>query len=122
MDVAAIIITIVIAAVVLLICRELNCWYLKINARKELLEQLVENQKEIIRLLKGEKEGEEVTASVEEVDLKPEVGKKVKTLVGKGDLPIGTIIRIDRIEGDNLFCSYEMKEVGPYTAEEVTVI
>ena len=41
MDVAAIIITIVIAAVVLLFCRELNCWYLKINARKELLEQLV---------------------------------------------------------------------------------
>ena len=72
MDVAAIIITIVIAAVVLLICRELNCWYLKINARKELLEQLVENQKEIIRLLKGEKE--EVTTSAVEEDLEPKVG------------------------------------------------
>ena len=72
MDVAAIIITIVIAAVVLLICRELNCWYLKINARKELLEQLVENQKEIIRLLKGEKE--EVTTSAVEGDLEPKVG------------------------------------------------
>ena len=78
MDVAAIIITIVIAAVVLLICRELNCWYLKINARKELLEQLVENQKEIICLLKGEKEGEEVTASAEEVDLScPEISRHI---------------------------------------------
>lgn len=122
MDVAAIIITIVVAVLVLLICRELNCWYLKINARKELLEQLVENQKEIIRLLKGEKEVEEVAASTVKVDLKPEVGKKVKTLVEKGDLPIGTIIRIDRIEGDNLFCSHEMKEVGPYTADEVAVL
>jgi len=117
MDVAAIIIIIVIAVVVFLICRELNCWYLKINARKDLLEQLVENQKEIIRLLKGEKE--EVTSSTVEVNLKPEVGKKVKTLVEKGELPIGAIIRIDRIEGENLFCSYEMKEVGPYTVDEV---
>lgn len=120
MDVAAIIITIVIAVVVLLICRELNCWYLKINARKELLEQLVENQKEIIRLLsRGEKE--ETTPKVE-VDPKLEVGKKVKTLVEKGDLPIGTVIHIDRIEGDNLFCSCEMREVGPYTVNEVAVL
>ena len=120
MDVAAIIITIVIAAVVLLICRELNCWYLKINARKELLEQLVENQKEIIRLLSRD-EGKDTTPKVK-VDLKLEVGKKVKTLVEKGDLPIGTEIRIDRIEGDSLFCSFEMREVGPYTANEVEVL
>ncbi len=120
MDVSAIIITIVIAVVILLICRELNCWYLKINARKELLEQLVENQKEIIRLLNVEEK--EVAVSTAGVDLKTKVGKKAKTLVEKSDLPIGTIIRIDRIEGDNLFCSYEMKEVGPYTADEIEVL
>lgn len=117
MDVAAIIVIIVIAVVVFLICRELNCWYLKINARKNLLEQLVENQKEIIRLLKGEKE--EVATTKAEPELKLEVGMKVKTLVEKGNLPIGSIIRIDRIEGDKLFCSCEMKEVEPYMVNEV---
>ncbi len=113
----SIIIIIVIAVVVFLICRELNCWYLKINARKNLLEQVVENQKEIIRLLKGGEKDE--TVIEEEAGFKPEVGKKVKTLVEKGNLPVGSIIRIDRIEGDKLFCSCEMKEVGPYTVNEV---
>lgn len=55
MDTVSLIIILVFAVIIFLLCRELNCWYLKINARKELLEQLVENQKEIISLLKGNK-------------------------------------------------------------------
>ena len=55
MDTVSLIIILVFALIIFLLCRELNCWYLKINARKELLEQLVENQKEIISLLKGNK-------------------------------------------------------------------
>ena len=55
MDTVSLIIILVFAVIIFLLCRELNCWYLKINARKELLEQLVENQKEIISLIKGNK-------------------------------------------------------------------
>ena len=36
------------------LCRELNCWYLKINDRKKQMDQMIENQKEIIKLLKRE--------------------------------------------------------------------
>ena len=37
------------------LCRELNCWYLKINDRKKQMDQMIENQKEIIELLKKER-------------------------------------------------------------------
>lgn len=75
---------IIIAFVIFLICREFNCWYLKINARKELLEKLAENQKEIIRLLKKQT-GEEVLEESPKVVAKAQpnftAGQKVKTLV-----------------------------------------
>lgn len=38
------------------LCRELNCWYLKINDRKKQMDQMIENQKEIITLLKKDEE------------------------------------------------------------------
>ena len=38
------------------LCRELNCWYLKINDRKKRMDQMIENQKEIITLLKNAEE------------------------------------------------------------------
>ena len=47
-----------ITAIVFL-CREINCWYLKINSRKELLEKIVANQEKIIELL-NKRENEEV--------------------------------------------------------------
>lgn len=46
---------IVILIVVFYLCRELNCWYLKINDRKKQMDQMIENQKEIIELLKKER-------------------------------------------------------------------
>lgn len=46
---------IVILIGVFYLCRELNCWYLKINERKKQMDQMIENQKEIIELLKKER-------------------------------------------------------------------
>ena len=46
---------IVILIGVFYLCRELNCWYLKINDRKKQMDQMIENQKEIIELLKKER-------------------------------------------------------------------
>ena len=46
---------IVILIVVFYLCRELNCWYLKINDRKKQMDQMIEDQKEIIELLKKER-------------------------------------------------------------------
>ena len=46
---------IVILIVVFYLCRELNCWYLKINDRKKQMDQMIENQKEIIELHKKER-------------------------------------------------------------------
>ena len=62
-DFGTIIIFLIILFVIVLICRELNCWYLKINARISLMEQMLENQKEMIRLLKGEKGEPEISAA-----------------------------------------------------------
>lgn len=45
---------IVILLGIFYLCRELNCWYLKINDRKKQMDQMIENQKEIIKLLKRE--------------------------------------------------------------------
>lgn len=46
---------IIILIGVFYLCRELNCWYLKINDRKKQMDQMIENQKEIIELLKKER-------------------------------------------------------------------
>ena len=116
----------VLAIVIFLICRELNCWYLKINARKDLLEEMVKNQKEIIRLLNGNKveptatEAETSTENSESATFS--VGQKVKTKVEKNNLPIGSIVRIDRIEGTSCVCSQEMAEVGKFSLSEVEAL
>ena len=127
MDQVALVIGVIIVAVVIfLICRELNCWYLKINARKDLLEEMVKNQKEIIRLLGGNKV--EPAAKVAEAPAeKPKevtfsVGQKVKTKVEKNNLPVGSIVRIDRIEGTTCVCSQEMAEVGKFSFSEVEAV
>ena len=51
---------IVVLICVFYLCRELNCWYLKINERKKQMDQMIENQQEIIKLLKA-KEDKETT-------------------------------------------------------------
>lgn len=124
MEIWSVILVIAIAVGIFFLCRELNCWYLKINARKELEEKMVENQKEIIRLLRklnGEPEVvEEVEPEKKEtVPSSLYVGQKVKTKVEKNGLSIGAIVRIDKIEGQNLICSQEMREVGKYANDEV---
>lgn len=125
-DVAVIIGIILLAIFVILICRELNCWYLKINARKDLLEEMVKNQKEIISLLNGNKV-DSATKEAKAPAEKPKgttlsVGQKVKTKVEKNNLPIGSIVRIDRIEGSTCVCSQEMAEVGKFSLSEVETI
>lgn len=131
MEPFAIILIIAVAIGIFFLCRELNCWYLKINARKELLETMVDNQKQIIKLLKkqiGEETVEEEPGDKtlsqriqENKQSELSIGRKVKTKVEKYGLPIGCLVRIDRIEGENLICSQEMREVGIYLREEVDV-
>ena len=125
-DVTLIIFIVIIAIIIFLICRELNCWYLKINARKELLEEMVKDQKEIIRLLNGgkvEPEAKDEEVITRESPKAPiSVGQKVKTKVEKNNLPIGSIVRIDRIEGNSYVCSQEMAEVGKFSLSEVEAL
>lgn len=47
-----ILIAIAITFGILLVCRELNCWYLKINERRDLLKTIIDNQETIIWQLK----------------------------------------------------------------------
>ena len=92
---------------------------------------MVENQKQIIKLLKkqiGEETAEEESGDKtlsqriqENKQSELSIGRKVKTKVEKYGLPIGSLVRIDRIEGENLICSQEMREVGIYLREEVDV-
>lgn len=128
MEPLAYILIIAVAIGIFFLCRELNCWYLKINARKELLESMVENQKQIIKLLKKqlgeeveEEAGDKTVGQLLQENKKTEfyVGQKVKTKVKKYGLPVGALVRIDRIEGQNLVCSQEMREIGTFTVDEV---
>lgn len=128
MEPIAYILIIAVAIGIFFLCRELNCWYLKINARKELLESMVENQKQIIKLLKKqlgeeveEEAGDKTVGQLLQENKKTDfyVGQKVKTKVEKYGLPVGALVRIDRIEGQNLVCSQEMREIGTFTVDEV---
>ena len=128
MEPIAYILIIAVAIGIFFLCRELNCWYLKINARKELLESMVENQKQIIKLLKKqlgeeveEEAGDKTVGQLLQENTKTDfyVGQKVKTKVEKYGLPVGALVRIDRIEGQNLVCSQEMREIGTFTVDEV---
>lgn len=51
MEVVTIIIIILICVGLFFLCRQLNCWYLKINERIDLMNQMLDNQEEIINLL-----------------------------------------------------------------------
>lgn len=119
---------IIIWFIIFLIFREVNCWYFKINARKKLLEEMVKNQKEIIRLLnRGKVEHKSNSSEVKISNEKPEqsvlsIGQKVKTLVEKNNLPAGSIVRIDSIDGVSYVCSQEMAEIGKYNFWEVEAI
>ena len=128
MEPLGIILIIAVAVGIFFLCRELNCWYLKINARKELLELMVENQKQIIKLRRKqlgeeveEEAGDKTVGQLLQENKKTEfyVGQKVKTKVEKYGLPVGALVRIDRIEGQNLVCSQEMREIGTFTVDEV---
>lgn len=120
--------TIIFGLFLSFILREVYCWYFKINDRKKLLEEMVKNQKEIIRLLnKGKVEPKSNSSEVKISKEKPEqsvlsIGQKVKTLVEKNNLPAGSIVRIDRIDGVSYVCSQEMAEVGKYNFWEVEAI
>ena len=50
-NLVTILIVLAVAFCILLLCRELNCWYLKINERRDLLRMIVDNQRTIIRQL-----------------------------------------------------------------------
>jgi len=60
------VIVVVIAIVIFLVCRELNCWYFKINAHISLMEKVIKNQEEIIALLKKDKEPAQASPIQEE--------------------------------------------------------
>ena len=85
---------IIFVIVITLIFREVYCWYWKINARNKLLEEMIKNQKEIIRLLnRGKVEPKSNSNEVKMSNEKPEqsvlsIGQKVKTLVEKNKVGI----------------------------------
>lgn len=54
------ILAIVVLILIFLLCRELNCWYFKINDRKNQMDKIIENQEEIIELLKKSNDNESV--------------------------------------------------------------
>lgn len=54
------ILAIVALILIFLLCRELNCWYFKINDRKNQMDKIIENQEEIIELLKKSNDNESV--------------------------------------------------------------
>ena len=59
------ILVIVVLIVIFYLCRELNCWYFKINDRKKQMDQMIENQQEIINLLKKLNHAEQENSSPE---------------------------------------------------------
>ena len=54
------ILAIVALILIFLLCRELNCWYFKINDRKNQMDKIIENQEEIIELLMKRNDNESV--------------------------------------------------------------
>ena len=54
------ILAIVVLILIFFLCRELNCWYFKINDRKNQMDKIIENQEEIIELLKKSNDNESV--------------------------------------------------------------
>lgn len=54
-DLGLFIIVVIVAIGLLLLCREVNCWYLKINRRISLMEQMLDKQNEIISFLKEDR-------------------------------------------------------------------
>ena len=54
------ILAIVALILIFFLCRELNCWYFKINDRKNQMDKIIENQEEIIELLKKSYDDESV--------------------------------------------------------------
>lgn len=134
MEVITIIIIILICVGLFFLCRQLNCWYLKINERIDLMNQMLENQEEIISLLQGKKSNKvtstgtkESTMSVEgtrkykevEESISYEVGDKVHTAIEKYGLATGTIVSIDKVLPEGVLCSLDMRTIGIYSYEEI---
>ena len=144
-DFGSIIIFLIVLFVIVLICRELNCWYLKINARISLMEQMLENQKEMIRLLKGEKgepakpepmKQEEITNLDEWIQGKEartdgtrveddehfSVGAEVSSTVDKNGVQMGDVMKVTKVGKDYVMCSLNGKNVGKFSNDEVFLI
>lgn len=140
-----IILLVFIIFVIILICRELNCWYLKINARITLMEQILENQKEMICLLKGEKgepekpdhkKQEEITNLDEWIEGKEartngtrveddehfSVGAEVSSMVDKNGAQMGDVMKVTKVGKDYVICSLNGKNVGKFSTDEVFII
>ena len=141
----SVILLVIIIFVIILICRELNCWYLKINARISLMEQMLENQKEMIRLLKGEKgepakpepmKQEEISNLDEWIQGKEArtdgtrveddehfiVDAEVSSMVDKNGVQMGDIMKVTKVGKDHVICSLNGKNVGKFSTDEVFLI
>lgn len=84
-DVFVIILVVLVSIGIFFFCRELNCWYWKINARMDLMEKMCENQEKIIKLLKGDSQdgaGETQDAQGEETKEKGADETPAKKYVG----------------------------------------
>lgn len=51
MEIGIIILMAVVAIGLFFLCRQLNCWYLKINERIEIMYKMIKNQEKMINLL-----------------------------------------------------------------------
>ena len=52
MEIGIIILMALVAIGLFFLCRQLNCWYLKINERIEIMYKMIKNQEKMINLLK----------------------------------------------------------------------
>lgn len=51
MEIGIIILMALVAIGLFFLCRQLNCWYLKINERIEIMYKMIKNQEKMINLL-----------------------------------------------------------------------
>lgn len=74
-ELSTILITVAIVVGIFLLCRELNCWYFKINERRDLLRDILETQEAILDLL--EEQAPEKSKEQNPAKKKPTVKKTI---------------------------------------------
>lgn len=123
-------IIVLVAIIIFIICREFNCWYFKINARVNLMQQIIINQEKMIKLLKDSStettkqkksaniNKEEISDSEDHQEIK--VGDAVFTIVPKYGLEAGAQLLVTGISKDGIYsCAVGNREIGGFKEDEI---